>query len=249
LISLSLLGWRTVVVWRRRKVEVAYWVWAAVSFAPVSQIFPFLYPMADRYLYFILPGLLGGALLAGGEAFQRFTRSEGRKRAAQVGIAAGIAVCAAFAVHSHARAGIWRYTGTLSADAARNYPNGVSANLIRAKQAALAGDAAAAATALQRAADRGFNRFEMIYNDPTYDPIRHYPTFESVYDRMARGRIARVVAREAPTQGELRMAGFAYITLGEYEDARRMLMIALEHGGVHDDAIRNDLDQLAKIPQ
>jgi hypothetical protein len=244
-ISLALLGWRTVVVWRRRNVEVAYWVWAVVSFAPISQIFPFLHPMADRYLYFILPGLLGGALLAGSEALTRVVPVEGRKRAAQAAVALGVVVCVAFAAHSHARAGIWRFAGTLSADSARNYPNGVSANLIRAKQAAFEGNGEAAGAALQAAHDRGFNRFEMIYSDAAFDPVRRHPAFVSAFEKMARGRIARVEERKAPTQGELRMAGHAYIALGEYEDARRMLKVALEHGGIHDDAIRNDLNQLA----
>jgi hypothetical protein len=248
-IALALLGWRTIHVWRRRNVEVAYWVWAAVSFAPISQIFPFLYPMADRYLYFILPGLLGGALFAGSDALARIFGSDGRRRADLVAGALAIGVCVAFAAHSHSRAGIWRYTATLSADSARNYPNGVSANLIRAKQAAFDGDAEAAGAALQNAADRGFNRFEMIYSDPAYDAVRAQPAFAVVFEAMARGRIARVAERKSPTQGELRMAGHAYIALGEYAEARRMLKIALDRGGPHDDAIRTDLDQLAKILQ
>jgi len=248
-LSLSLLGWRMAVVWRRRNIEVAYWAWAAVSFAPISQIFPFLFPMADRYLYFILPGLLGGALLAGAEALQRIPSDDGRRRVATVGIALGIGVCIAFAVHSHTRAGIWRFTATLQADAAQNYPNGVSASLIRAKQAALEGNADATAAALQRATDRGFNRFEMIYSDPVYDAVRRAPSFAAVFEAMARGRIALVAERESPTQGELRMAGHAYIAIGEYQEARRALKVALDHGGPHDDAIRMDLDQLAKIPQ
>jgi hypothetical protein len=246
-LSVALLGWRALVVWRRRSAEVAYWVWAAVSYAPISQIFPFLYPMADRYLYFILPGLLGGALLAGREAVDRIAASEHRRRAGQVGIALGAAVCVAFAVHSHRRAAIWRYVGTLTADAARHYPDGVSASLIRAKQAARLGDGTAAAAALQVATDRGFNRFEMIYSDPAYDPVRNDPAFAAVFEAMARGRIARVADREDPTQGELRMAAHAYIALREYDEARRMLKRALEHGGVHDEAIRHDLSQLSRI--
>ena len=83
LLALALLGWRTIVVWRRREPEVAYWVWAMVSFGPVSQIFPFLYPLADRYLYFILPGLLGGTLLAGqSAAFHIWPGRDERRRAA-----------------------------------------------------------------------------------------------------------------------------------------------------------------------
>jgi hypothetical protein len=245
--ALALLGWRTIVVWRRRVPEVAWWVWALISFGPVSQIFPFLYPLADRYLYFILPGLIGGALLVGREILEQFAEGELRQRVSWVAVAAGVAVCVFFAGHSGERAGIWRYAATLTADAARNYPNGVSANLIRAKQAARIGDAAAAATALQAAAARGFNRFEKIYSDPGFDPVRTQPAFEAVVDEMALGRIRTVEAREKPTQGELRMAAHAHIVRREYAAARRMLRRALEQGGVHDAAIRTDLAQLSHI--
>ena len=48
----------------RRREEGAWWLCAAVGFAPVSQFFPFEFPIGDRYLYFILPGLFGGVTLA-----------------------------------------------------------------------------------------------------------------------------------------------------------------------------------------
>ena len=50
---------------RRGDEEAAWWVWGPAAFLPVSQVFPFLYPFADRYLLFMLPGLIGGVLLAG----------------------------------------------------------------------------------------------------------------------------------------------------------------------------------------
>lgn len=248
LVALALLGWRLVVAARRRSPEVAYWTWALVSFAPISQIFPFLYPLADRYLYFILPGLLGGALFMVLEVFDRFVPAdEARRRATFAAIAAAVSICAGFAVHSHARAGIWRYAGTLTADAARNYPDGVSANLLRAKQAAREGDGVRAAAALQAAAARGFNRFEKIYNDPGFGPVLRHPDFAAALDEMAWGWIQKVEARAAPTQGELRMAAHAHIARREYAEARRMLMVALEHGGALDPAIREDLDQLRHV--
>src|SRR4030095_15612344 len=63
-LAVAAIAARSVVALRRRSAELAFWVWAGASFFPISQLFPFLYPMADRYLYFILPGLLGGALFA-----------------------------------------------------------------------------------------------------------------------------------------------------------------------------------------
>jgi len=247
--ALALLGWRLVVSWRGRRPEAAFWVWALVSFAPVSQIFPFLYPLADRYLYFILPGLLGGALLAGqGAATRLWPGSEARRRAAWVGLVAGAALCTAFAVHAHARARIWRFSATLMADAARHYPDGVAASLIRARNAARSGDASAAAAALQAAADRGFNQFAQIYGDPGYDPVRDDPRFRAVVDRMAAGWIEKVAHREDPTQGELRMAALAHTARREYAAARRTLLRALEQGDAYDEEIRRDLDRLARMP-
>jgi hypothetical protein len=245
---LAALAWRLVVVWRRRQPEVAYWVWALVSFGPISQIFPFLYPLADRYLYFILPGLIGGALLMLGEGFGRLVPGGDRRRTFELGaMVAGLVLCSAMAAHSHQRAGIWRYSATVIADAARHYPDGVSANLIRANRAGSAGDADAAAEALRAAAARGFNRFEMIYNESRFDPVRRHPKFKAVVDEMALVWIEKVAARESPTQSEVRMAAHAHIARGEYGEARRMLHRALEQGGAHDAQIRDDLQQLSTI--
>jgi hypothetical protein len=248
LLALALLGWRTIVVWRRREPEVAYWIWAVVSFGPVSQIFPFLYPLADRYLYFILPGLIGGALLAAREALEKLPAEGSRRRhASWAGVALGIAICAFFALHSGERAGIWRYSATLLADAARHYPDGVSANLLRAHQAARKRDAEGTVTALRAAESRGFNRFEMLVNDAGFDPVRDHPKFEELLYGMAAGRIATVEGRENPTQAELRMAAHAHITRREYAEAHRMLLRALERGGAYDAHIRSDLEQLALL--
>jgi hypothetical protein len=239
------LAWRLVVVWRRREPEAAFWVWAVVSFGPISQVFPFLYPLADRYLYFILPGLIGGGLLMLGEGLGRLVPDRDRRRTFEfAAVVAGVALCSAMAAHSHQRAGIWRYGATVIADAARHYPDGVSANLIRANRAGSVGDVDAAAEALQAAAARGFNRFEMIYREPNFDSVRHHPKFQAVLDEMAAGWIVKVAARESPTQSEVRTAAHAHIARREYDEARRMLHRALEQGGPYDAQIRDDLQQL-----
>ena len=59
----AVLAWRAATVLYARKPEAAWWIGAAAAWAPVSQVFPFLNPIADRYLYFMLPGLIGGASL------------------------------------------------------------------------------------------------------------------------------------------------------------------------------------------
>jgi hypothetical protein len=80
--ALVLLGGRATHMLVRRRPEGVYWAWALLAFAPVSQVVPFTHPLADRYLYFILPGLLGGALLAVHTAILRQSR-ESRRAALQ----------------------------------------------------------------------------------------------------------------------------------------------------------------------
>jgi hypothetical protein len=248
LVAGAFVAWRMLASARSRSPELAWWVWALVSYAPVSQVFPFLYPLADRYLYFILPGLIGGALLAGHAGLARaLPAAAARRRASLAAVGLAVALCASFALHAHRRAGIWKYAATLMADAARHYPDGVAAALIRTRTAAQQGDGAAAAAALQSAVDRGYNRFEQIYSDPGFDPVRRHPAFRAVVDEIAADRIARVESREHPTQAELRMAAHAHIVRGEYEQARAVLRRALALGGARDDAIRRDLDQLSRV--
>ncbi|HTF35314.1 MAG TPA: hypothetical protein VK714_16645 [Myxococcota bacterium] len=234
----------------RRREEAVYWVWAAASFAPVSQIFPFLYPMADRYLYFILPGFLGASLLALQALFKgrvpRRLSPALRAAAPRVGFALGTALCIVFAVRSHARAEIWRTPALLLADAARNYPDGVSANLLRAKRAVQEGDADRAVAALQAAQARGFNRFEQLENDPSYDPIRGDSRFQAIVREMAAWWIERSYRLQDPTQLDLRMRAVAHLARGEEAEAIRALEAALARGGPIDERIRAELSDLRR---
>jgi len=249
LAALSLLAWRSWIAARRRNIELSYWVWALVAFAPVSQIFPFLYPLADRYLYFILPGLLGGALLAGREGFER-ALGRGRSAALRSRVAWALAGCGAIAliplgVQSHARAAIWRSSTLLLADAARNYPDGVSASLLRAKRAAQQGDGPAAASALRAAYERGFNQFEQLLGDSGLSSVHDDPAFKAVISDMAQGWIESIATREVPSQGELRMVARAHVVRGEYVQAAEALRRALALGGRMDDQIRTDIENLS----
>jgi hypothetical protein len=178
-----LLGWRSIATLRRGRAEAACWVAAAAAFAPVSQLFPFLNPVADRYLYFILPGLIGGGLLWAQELLERPRRpwsSSGRAPAAVFGV-----LIAWFAWQSADRAPLWRSETLLLVDAARHYPDGVSAHILRARSAAQAGDAEAAVAALQRIADRGLDRFLAVRDDPGLAPLRDDPGFRRVIRAMA----------------------------------------------------------------
>jgi hypothetical protein len=242
-VVLAGLGWRLLVALRRRSDEAAYLIWALMAFAPIAQIFPFLYPMADRYLYFMLPGLIGAALCAARDLGQRL--SEPRRRPAAIAACALAATLGVFfAVRSFERAAIWRSATSLVADAAAHYPEGVSANLLRAKRAAQFGDVAAVAAALRAAARRGYTLFEPLQTDPAFAGVRDQPEFRAVVAEIAEGWIVRGRAREDPTQQELQMIGHAHFARGEREEAISALQRALARGGPRDDSIRADLAAL-----
>lgn len=236
---LALLAARAIWSAFRRREEAVYWMWAAASFAPVSQIFPFLYPMADRYLYFILPGLLGATLLA----LRDFFPSARSRRA---GLVLAASLCLVFAVRSHARAEIWRSPALILADAARNYPDGVAANLLRAKRAAQEGDAERAVAALRAAQARGFNRFEQLDADPVYLPIRSDPRFRALVRDLAGWWLEHYDRIESPTQLELRVRAIAHLARGEQKQAIAALEAALARGGPIDDRIRSELAEVRR---
>jgi hypothetical protein len=245
--ALGLLGWRLVTTALRRSPEAVYWLWALVAFVPISQIFPFLYPMADRYLYFIAPGLIGAGLFAARDVAERIPQP--RRRAAAVAAGAlGAAVCLVFALRSVERAAVWRSAASLVADAAAHYPDGVSANILRAKRAAFAGDADGVVAALRAAADRGYNRFEQIDADPAFAGVRDDPRFRAVVSEIAAGWIARAESIPNPTQHELQIVAHAHFVRGERAEAIAALRRALAVGGAADEVVRADLEALGAGP-
>ena len=190
------LGARSVwTLWRRRE-EGAFWLWAGVSFGPVAQLFPFLYPMADRYLYFILPGLVGGSLLLGGELAERWLPPARRRSAARAAAAAALLLLAVFALRSHERAGLWVSEARIFADAVRHYPHGAGASFARAREAAAQGDVDAAVELLRRATARGHRDFEDLLSVPELAALRGRPAFDAFLRERARLRIQRLA--EAP---------------------------------------------------
>ena len=243
---LGALGARLFSTLRARREEAAYWLCALVSFGPVSQIFPFLFPFADRYLYFMLPGLVGGALLAGRDAFARVPDAR-RSVLQRAAIAVGVLVCIGFAFRSHDRAAIWRSPAFVLADAARNYPRGVSASLQRAKAAALVGDAETAVAEIRHAMSRGYNRFEQLLQDPAYEPIRNTPAFQGVVRDTARMWIDASREWDDPTQIELRRIASAHAVRGEIPQAIELLRRALARGGPVDEGVRADLEALGGL--
>jgi tetratricopeptide (TPR) repeat protein len=245
----ALLVWRTARALRARSDEAAWWVAAAAAFAPVSQVFPFLNPIADRYLYFILPGLIGGAIFLLVDLRGRL-----RARPAVVGSAAAVAagLAVVFAFTSADRAKLWTNETLLNLDAARHFPEGGSAAFLAARRAAQQGDAAAAVAALRRAADRGVDRFTMVMNDRGLAPIRNTPEFRALIYDMAGRWIERAARREDPSVPDLRVMAHAHIVREEYAEAEALLERALRAGGPFEPAVRSDLaavrGHIAELP-
>jgi hypothetical protein len=233
----ALLLWRTFATLRRRSVEAAFWVAAAASFAPVSQLFPFLIPLADRYLYFILPGLLGGALYLLTRRVPPLALPASRALAA-----AGLVLALCFGAHSAARAALWQSELRLLLDAARHYPEGATASLLRARRAAQDGEVELAIAELRRAAALGIDDFQAVASDPGLAPLRTQPAFRELLAELAGLWIERTTRRGVETQSELRMRARAHLHRGELELAIESFERALALGGPRSAEIRAELD-------
>jgi len=255
LAALVLLGWRTVVTLRRGQEEAAMWVLAAAAFAPVSQVFPFVYPMADRYLYTVLPGLIGGVLLAGRSVLQRrldspSTPSSVRGALRNAPLAAGLAALVLlvfFGARSAERAPVFRTNLAMMRDAARHYPDGMQAHLLRGHAAASEGDAARATRAFRRAVELGFTDLEQLVENPQLQPLKRHPAFRALLAEIATRNIARLRRPEHPTQVELRELALAYSVRGDLAAAIRSLERALEKGGPYDAYLREELEELRRL--
>lgn len=250
LVVLALLGWRIVVAFRRRRVEAVFWAWAAASFAPVSGILSLPFPMADRYLYFVLPGLIGAALLGGSEIWKRV--SEGGAGAAWAGIARpaalalGCVLFVGFSAQTYARAAVWVDGYQMMADAERHYPDGMAAQTRQATRAAREGRVDEAAEALRAAHARGYRRLDQILQEPAYRPYLEDPRFQPVVLEIAAHLIELHVDDPDPSQGDLRTMALAHHVRGESDMAIALLERALDAGDLLDDLIRRDLEDLRR---
>jgi hypothetical protein len=232
----ALLAARIAVTLRRRSDEAAYWLGALAAFAPVSQLFPFVNPVADRYLYAMLPGLVGGVLCAARDAAPALP-----PRARRAALAGALALAALFALASAERARLWRDETLLNLDAARHYPEGGSARYLRARAAAQRGDVATAVTELREASRRGIDNFLVLEGDPALAPVREAPEFRALVAEVAGRWIERARKRGFATQAELRFLGLAHLVRGELAPAIAALEQALEAGGPLDARVAAEL--------
>ncbi len=242
---LALLGWRLLVTWRARRPEAAGWVWALAAFAPVSQLFPFLYPMADRYLYFMLPGLLlaGALALQEGLSHARDTRS--RQRLGRAAGAVALALLVVFAARSASRAALWRSEDALLRDSAAHFPDGVSASLLRSRRAAQAGDVEGSIAPLREAAARGWDYYDFLLTHPAYARVRGDPRFQAWLRELAARRIAKGRRGVRMTQLDWLQDADAHLLRGETQEALESIDRGLELGGPLDAALRARRARLA----
>ncbi len=243
LVLLPVIAVRTVERLRARDLEAAGWVWAAAGFMPVSQIVPFLYPIADRYLYFILPGLLLAAA-------QLATRTLGRlpepRRVRWGRVLAGVTfgACVLFSERSADRAALWTSPTALLVDAARGNPDGIAANMLKAERFASAGDVDGTVGALRAAHGRGWDWYETLLTCPTYEPVRSDPRFQEMVRDFARVAVSRFERLNRGTQQDLIHLAEAYRILGETPKAEALLERALVVGGAADNPARERLERL-----
>ena len=251
-VQLLLLA-RTVVTLRRRQLEGAFWLMAAGAFAPISQVFPFLYPMADRYLYGILPGLLGGTLLLVQWALRPLSASDGapaetrRPRAESIAACLGVLVLAiGFAGQSSARIPVFASDLAMAHDAAANYPDGIQANLLRMAEAGVAGNGAAAAVALRAAFSDGWAGFAQVMTKPYLAGVLDDPQVQAVLREMASHWIEEGQKIEHPVQADEYMLSLAYDVHGELALATAAAERGLTMTGAYDQALREQLARLRK---
>jgi hypothetical protein len=196
LVTLAGAAWVCVRALRSRAPAAGWVGLAAAAYAPVAQIFPFRYPMADRYLYLVLLGLLGALAVASSARLAEWAASLGRGglRAAPRGLVAAASVVAVlavgFAVRSHARASVWSSADRNEADSIAHYPTGIAGYLDQARRAITRGDLEAGLQAIEGARRQGHSNAMSLVGDPTLQPLLGHPRYMELLADIAREWVA-----------------------------------------------------------
>lgn len=229
---------------RMRATEILFLGWAIAAFAPVAQIFPFQFPMADRYLYSLLPGLIGAVLCALAPCL-----GKGGRRGARLAVAAAaVALVLGFSAQTFGRAAIWASPERVMRDAARHYPDGISAHQLRARSAAERGDREGALTSLRAAFERGFDSYEAILSDAALAPMREDPGFREIVRDMAALAIVRSSRGAEPSPVDLLARSRAHAVRDEWQDAVRDLeQLVAMHGPLGEIASRELASARARL--
>lgn len=246
----ALLGWRTIASLRRGSEEAVWWMWAAIGFAPLSGVLPLPYPMADRYLYFVLPGLIGGTCLAWRDTVAPFLARtlDARQRDLSKRVVAGLLVAwlGWLGWQTFDRAPVYRTADSLMADAARHYPDGVAAHTRNAGRAAAAGNVRGAIEHLRAARARGYNRVDHLLADPRYASLRQDPDFVALQHDMADDWISRLEEDPDLPHYKARALAQAYVAKGDLAGALRVIERAAARPGPISDGLLADAEQLRR---
>ncbi|MFP6640175.1 MAG: hypothetical protein VCC04_08020 [Myxococcota bacterium] len=245
---LGLVAWMGLALSKRRE-EGVYLAWAAISFAPLSGVVPLPYPMADRYLYFILPGLIGalilGATRLGRGLVDRWGLGEPwrpRFRVVLIVIAALVLIQAGQLTHARSR--VFQSADALMLDAERNYPDGAAANTRKASRAASRGDFEGAVYYLRAARGRGYNRVDHLLQDPAYAPMQEHPGFLELKHEMADDWILRLSRQPDLHHYSARALAQAYIVKDDLSAAAAVLEAASARPGPIGQALLDDVERI-----
>lgn len=251
LLGMALIAWRGMVSLKRRTPEAGFWGFAALSFLSVSQLVPFVHPMGDRYLYFMLPGFIGGGLLLGIELWPRLAARlpAGLSPALMRNVAVlGLAVvCSFFAARSHARAALWTGIEPLLMDSASQYPDSAGAWYLRARAAGRAGEAAQAVAALRRAEGVVPMNIKGFVRDESFEPVFADPVFQA-YAYQFTGRLLELERSSGIDNGaSLRARAELHAIRGELDEAIALLEEAARRGGRYQASVLASLDHLRRL--
>lgn len=198
---------------------------AAAAYLPVAQLFPFRYPMADRYLYFLLPGLLGAALVTLAPWLRSALATlaaRGPLSAPRALLALGLAttvLAAVWGVGFFGRAWVWASPERVEADAARHYPEGIPGQVTLARRLVEQGDLAGAIDAVDRARARGQTNPSNFIQDPALQPLFQDPRYVAMMQDMTEHWIARARQIPRPTVSNWMGIAQAELFLGRVEPA------------------------------